>query len=499
MNADPRPARVRTLPRLLLAAAMLAPSAAVAEAPGEVMEFSLASGATLIGDLKGRQIDGEWLVESPDATGQIRLKPASVRSMTRLSGGTPRENSPRGLLVFLSGDRVPADISAFDGSSFSVRVPWSEGERPVKWNELERIVFADSGVRRVFAGPLPEQEWKFTTGPERAGNRKEMKNAAWRVESGALAGKGPGSASIEAKLPEQVMIQFDLEWTGLLSLSLGMYGDSFDPSDKDKPNGPTVVEAAARNNEVIPLREGIALDINQHAAILRSHSAEQGQDMLGSGQMPQEFRNRGSARFTVRLDRPAGICGLWYGERLVQKWNDLGNLAMRGNSLSFWQHHSNGTVAIRRIVVQTWNGKFDDETPAAEEDRDVLVATDGTKLSGKIGPLANGTFAIESGVGNLDVALADSRHLVRATGKEAKSDQHKPAGALLTLAGGAGQFHVEAFRVEDEGKTMIGKHREMGELILPSTEVESVEFPSTSDKSEEKPEETPGEELPEEL
>lgn len=485
--------------RLFFAAALCLPGPLPAEEPGRVLEFTLASGGTLIGDLKARQADGEWLVESPDATGQIRLKPAAVRSMVRLSGGTPRENGPRGLLVFLSGDRVPADIMAFDGNAFSVKIPWSDGERPVKWGDLERVVFAESGMRRVFGGPLPDQNWKFTTGPERGGNRKDTKAAAWRVENGVLEGNAPGSASIEANLPEQVSIQFDLEWTGLLSLSLGMFGDSFQPSDKEKPKGPTVAEDAARNNQVIPLEEGIALDINQHAAILRSHSAEQGQDMLGSGQMPQEFRNRGNARFTVRIDRPGGVCGLWYGDRLVQKWNDLGNLAMRGNSLSFWQHHSNGTVAIRRIVVQTWNGKFDDETPAAEEDRDVLVAADGTKLSGKLGPMTEGVFGIESGVGHLDVSLAELRHLVRAAGKEAKSDQHKAAGALLTLAGGAGQFHVEGFRVENNGQILVGKHREMGELSLPASEVESVEFPATGEKSEKNPEEDSGEAVPEEL
>ena len=492
MNVDRKSGRCHPLLALALALALLVPGIRADEQEaGRVHELSLQSGARLIGEVKGHQPDGEWVVTSPDATGQIHLKPGAVRYFARLASGEPAENQPAATFVFLSGDRIPADIAAFDGKAFEARVPWAGEARPVRWDSLERIVFAERGTRRVFAGPLPDQKWEFTTGPDRgqiqradadgaeAAGEADSKPSPWKVENGTLSCDGPGSASVEANLPDQISITYDLEWTGMLSMSMGLFSDAFLPFDSDEPDGPTVAATAAKNGEVIPLREGIALDINQHSVILRSHSPDQGQDMLGSGQLPQEFRNRVNARITVRIDRAAGNCGIWFGDRQVQKWTDLGNLAGAGKGLSFWQHHGNGTVVIRRLVVRTWNGKFEDESPAAEAERDILVAADGTRVTGKLGALTDGQFAMETSVGPLDVAMGDLRHLIRAKGKDEASEKNKPEGVLLTLSGGAGRFHLEGFRVESDGGVFIGRHAELGELSLPSAEVESVNFHPT--------------------
>jgi hypothetical protein len=490
MNADFRTGRGGLC--FALALALSAPGGAAADPDGHVQEFQLASGSRLLGQVKSHEPDGEWVLVSPDAGAPIHLKPGAVRSFSRLSGADAAENPPAATLVFVSGDRLPADIAAFDGTAFEVRVPWAAETRSVKWGGLQRIVFAESGARRVFAGPLPGQKWEFTAGPDRRSTNREpgadggeaSKKNPWRVENGALTADGPGSGSIDADLPDQVSITYDLEWTGMLSMSMGIFTDAFLPSGLDEADGPSVVATAAKNGEVIPMTEGIAIDLNQHSIILRSHSPDQGQDMLGSGQLPPEFRNRTSARVTVRIDRTAGHCGIWFGDRLLQKWTELGNLGGRGKGLSFWQHHGNGTVAIRRLVVRSWNGKFEEESPAAEEDRDILVAADGTRVTGKLGAMVDGQFALETSVGLLDVAMADLRHLVRASGKEEKSERHRPRGALITLAAGTGRFYLEGFRVESDGGVFIGRHAELGELSIPSAGVESVSFHTNSEAAD---------------
>ena len=492
MNVDSKSGRGLPVPfaRIALVFAMFSPGIRAGEPEeGRVHEVNLVSGARLIGEVKGHQPDEEWVLESPDAAAPIRLKPGAVRSFSRLAGGDAAENAPAATFIFLSGDRIPAGISAFDGSTFEVRAPWAGEPRSVKWDTLRGIEFAEHGSRRLFAGPAPDQKWEFTAGPDRLNARapgmdegrarkEDSRSSPWKVESGALAAGGPGSASVDAGLPDQVSITFDLEWTGMLSMSMGMFSDAFLPSDQEEPEGPTVAATAAKNGEVIPMREGIAIDFNQHSVILRSHSPDQGQDMLGSGQMPPEYRGRTNARVTVRVDRANGACGIWFGDRQVQKWTELGNLGGKGKGLSFWQHHGNGSVTIRRLVARTWNGKFEEESPAAEEKRDILVAADGTRITGKLGSMTDGKFAMETSVGALDVAMGEIRHLIRAKEeKEEESEKSKPeSGALITLAGGAGRFHIEEFRVESDGRLFIGKHAELGELALPAAEVDSVDF-----------------------
>ncbi|MFM7180567.1 MAG: hypothetical protein ACKO2G_03765 [Verrucomicrobiales bacterium] len=484
MNADSRTRRayLRTFPRFALACVFVAPVVSASETDGRMQEVHLTSGAKLIGEVKGHQPDGEWVLASPDALDPVRLKPEAVQTISVLAGGDPAENQPAATLVFLSGNRIPADIVSFDGSAFEVRVPWATESRSVPWKCLQRVVFAESGAKRIFAGPSPDQKWQFTLGPNHGNREAEEENdestkrGTWRLEDGALTADGPGSASVDANLSDQVSITYDLEWTGMLSMSMGMFSDSFLPFDKEQADGPTVAATAAKNGEVIPLREGIAIDLNQHSVILRAHSPEQGQDMLGSGQLPAELRARTHARVTVRIDRAAGLCGVWFGDKLVQKWTELGNLGGAGKGLSFWQHHNNGTVDIRRLVVRTWNGKFEEEAPAAEEERDILAAADGTRITGKLGAMKSGQFAMETSVGPIDVPMGELRHLVRATGKEEKSEKNKPVGATITLAAGTGRFHVEGFRVESDGRLFIGRHAELGELSLPAAEVDSVDF-----------------------
>lgn len=484
----------RNYPLFALLATLLIPSVRAEEGDGRVQELRLHSGAKLIGEVKNHPSDGEWELASPDIVEPVRLKPGSVRSLARLSGGAGEEDPAPATLVFVSGDRVPVEITGFDGSSFSVRLPWAESPRPVDWQELQRIIFAETGSKVVFAGPTAGQKWEFTSGSERGMVRRQgdEENAAvkedssrnpWKAENGVITADGPGSTSVDANLPDQVTITFDLEWTGMLSFSMGMFTDAFLPSDADEKDGPTVVAAAAKGGEVLPMREGLAVDLNQHSIILRSYSPEQGQDMLGSGQMPQELRGRTKARVTVRMDRAAGVCGIWMGDRLLRKWSDLGNLGGPGKALSFWQHHSNGTVVIRRLVVRSWNGKFEDETPAAEEERDTLVAADGTKITGKLGAMTNGQFSIETSVGPIEAGMADVRHLIRASGKDEKSEKSQPLGALLTLSAGAGEFYLDDFRVEAEGAVFLGRHAELGEISLPAAQVEFIDFqPSARDE-----------------
>ena len=491
MNVDLRNGWKRPLPVVLLA--LLAPGIRAAEpdakSDGRVQELQLQSGGKLIGEVKSHKSDGEWEVASPDAVEPIRLKPGSVRSLARIASGQTRENPPAATLVFLSGDRIPVDITGFDGSTFQVRSPWAEEARPVEWKRLRQIIFEETGVQRVFSGPLPGQKWAFTSGLDRARMRGDgvgveeageeaSKQDSWKTENNTLVASGPGSASVDANLPDKLSISYDLEWTGMLSMSMAMFTDSFLPSDPDEPDGPTIVANAAKEGEVMPLREGIAIDINQHSFILRSHSPDQGQDMMGSGQMPQDFRNRTKVRIMVRIDRKEGICGLWVGDRLIRKWVDLGNLGGTGKALSFWQHHGNGSVVIQRLVVRTWNGKFEEDAPPSENEKDILVAADGTKLTGKLGPMADGKFTMETSVGPIEAGLADLRYLVRAGagGKEKKSGKSKPEGAVVTLAGGSGKFVLEDFRVESDGAVFIGRHAELGELSLPDAEVEFVNF-----------------------
>jgi hypothetical protein len=98
--------------------------------------------------------------------------------------------------------------------------------------------------------------------------------------------------------------------------------------------------------------------------------------------------------------------------------------------------------------------------------------------------MVDGQFALETSVGLLDVAMADLRHLVRASGKEEKSERHRPRGALITLAAGTGRFYLEGFRVESDGGVFIGRHAELGELSIPSAGVESVSFHTNSEAAD---------------
>ncbi len=480
MNAEQR-ARV-----LRLSVAILFPSFGVAltsasgrddgERPHLVV---MANGDRLQGMVTGFSADQGLSMSYPDALDPVRLKLNSVRSMVAAASATQDSPEAKAVITFTNGDTVPADIQSFDGKKLRIATPLAGGSHDFQWATVERIAFTDDLTKRLFQGPMVSQDWKFT-GRRNQDGAEGSGTANWRLDKNEILADNPGSASINAQLPDQVTVEFEMEWTGQMNFSVALFSDAFLPASEDEPKGPTVVENAGKQGETIPLREGIALDLNPHNIILRTHSGEQGQDMIGSSQMPQEFRSRTTARMIIRADRAAGTFAVWREGKLLSKWKDIGEIPGKGKGISFWQHHNNGTLSIRRLIVKNWNGKLEEAVPRIESDKDVLIATDGSRLTGEIKGLKEDRWSISGQIGDLDFARDDVRHIVRASEeKPAKNEKEKSAAsdqsATVTLLGGH-VFHLEEIALDPSGK-ITGRHAILGSLEFPFTNVEAIQFP----------------------
>lgn len=507
--------RTRSLPWAILLPALafgLSPNASAGQEPTPPHVVVMRNGDRFQATVTEFDSDKGLTLTYPDALEPVRLRLNAVRTVAVLASSSPESLPSQAVITLSDGDSLPADITSFDGKTIGVAIPWAGGKHETKWEDVRRILFADSSSRRIFSGPLPSQDWKFTGRRQnnRNGEFPEASDKAisrnWRIDQNAILARESGSASVPVDLPDKVCVEFDLEWTGQLNFSIGLFSDSFLPADADKPDGPKIIDTAINQGNPTPVREAVSFDINPYNVMLKSVAARQAPDMVGNAQMPPELRSASNAHLTLRADRIAGSYGVWYGDKLISKWEETGEFTGKGKAISFWQHHNDGSLAIRRIVVKNWNGKFDDAMPRGETGRDVLIATDGSRLTGQLLALKDNRWNIISKVGDISIPQSEVLHIIRAepaTETESpESDEDaeakkKPAPAAqqtssngtnsaaapnklacISLLGGQA-FHLDKISLSSTG-TLTGLHPVLGSMTFSFSNVDGIVFPSSS-------------------
>jgi hypothetical protein len=378
------------------------------------------------------------------------------------------------MLALRGGESLPAAVRGYDGKVLQVETSWG-GTFAVPWGQVARLEFTGGPGTTLFAGPAPGQDWRFLNRGE--GNESE-KSGRWALHDDGAGGGRQGGAAVDLRLPDQATIELDVQWSGQLNFGLGLFADSFQPDDK--PDGPTVFEEIDKEGRSHPHREAIALEVNSRTISLQVHSNDD-QDHVGHARLTKSLHDQSEARFTLRADRLKGVLALWVNGDLVQRWEDVGPFPGKGGGISLWQYHDAGQIRVRRLVARQWNGLFDDEAPRAESKKDIVVGTDGSRISGRLTGLADGKWRVSAAAGELSLALAETRHVVAA---KAGDESSAPAGTKIWLEGGA-QLVLEEFGVA--GGRVAGRHHVLGPVAIAYPLVKRVQFEPRPESGPAKP------------
>ena len=441
-------------------AAAAAVAAAAQAAPPHVLE--LANGDRLQGTLLAYAPDGELRFGQEQALEPHRWQGAALRLVAAHPAAMLEAPDDPVLVALRDGDSLPATVDKFDGETLGLATSWG-GRFAIPWGEVAHLEFTDGPGAVVFAGPAEGQAWKFL-------NRAAKQDGTdrWGLHPDGVGGGQQGGCTVDARMPDRAAIDIDITWSATLNFGLGFYADSFRPMEKDKPDGPTVFEGVEKEGRLHPHRQCLGIDLNGTSVSLQVHTFDD-QDVVGHSRLPESLLQKTQARVTVRVDRRKGVFALWINGALVERWDNIGTLPGDGDALSFWQYHDNGMVRIKRIVVRSWDGHLREEGPKAEPGREVVLGTDGSRLSGQIERIEQGKWLVKTAVGEMAVPMAQVRYVMGA-GRE-------PATAALptlqaTFEGGT-RLGLTAARVA-EGR-LSGRHAVLGDVGIPLDRLQRFE------------------------
>ena len=412
------------------------------------------------------------------------LAPLQFRSdaIMRLENALDSDASSPGANATLSlsdGNTWPVTIEAFDGKLLRLALPWANQNTSVPWDKVVALEFMEGPRQFLLQGPSSQQAWQFITdksGSSILGRKPSQKNRGWYVENHTLIGSTPGSASLDAAMPDRLCIEWDLQWTSSLNFCLGLYSDAFMPVavEDNAPAGiKNVWQKMESDGQIVPQQECIALEFNPHAVLVQLHSKDNGQDMLASAQVPVSLRSENQARFKVLVDRKSGSLYLYINQKLVQKWPDLGEFTSRGRALSLWQHHDSGSIHLRRLRLSQWDGRPIESRPVPEKEKDIVIARDGNRLSGKFTKVTNAAWLLDGSLGEISIAEADIRHIIRPL--SLTTSRPSPQSFAVTLNDG---FQLSLMDVKIlENARLSGKHEILGPIEFPLKFLESLTFP----------------------
>ena len=210
------------------------------------------------------------------------------------------------------------------------------------------------GVKRNVAGTTGSSGWKYSD------------EAFHGSSSGSLIGR-------KLKLGESVNIEFDMVWQGSFNLGIGLFADQLD--------------AYSGNSYMVGISS---------SSCYLTRMADSVQNNLG--QQPfQDLRGKTKAHISVRMNKIDSSMAVVINDRVIKQWEDNAGFAGKGENLMFVLLQ-NSRLKVSNIRVTQWDGKLPSATDGEKkEDKDVLITSNSTNLSGKLLGVRDGKVIFKVG------------------------------------------------------------------------------------------------------
>lgn len=413
------------------------PKEAVAEGPVKPDVLMFFSGDKLQGKLTGIEADGTILWTHPEAKTPLQFLSKNAEKIVLPGGGSGGRTEHAFTVKLVNGNQFPADIISLDGDRLLVNT-WYGGQITVVRKMIDCIVPRQKSSL-LYEGPTSMEGWVSGRGNRRT----------WDFKDEALINSKQGLIGRDLKLPDKAKLDFDMAWTGNLSLLLSLYVPS--------------VENYSNNCYMLQLNSGYLY--------LNRSSNRGGQNNLGQVQI-EEMNRKNKAHIALRMNKEQKTIALIMDGALVKQWKDPGEFAGTGTGICFYAQ-GQGTIRISNIEMSDWDGRMDElgGGGTAVFEQDTVTMQNKDKVSGKLVKIENKNMTFESSFAKLDIPLervgridfsGDKKNTEKADSKESriklvgdgnitlrleKMTRDKASGASQSL--GKLELKPEAFRQID--------------------------------------------------
>jgi hypothetical protein len=386
-----------------------------------------------------------------DGVAQIRFHPAD-----RADSPTVAEADSRCKVLLAGGDELEGNLISCDRSNLVLQT-WYGGSLSISRKSVQSVYFPPA-TPDIFAQTAGDG-WVQGTGAAAAfsGDPGE-----WVYRYGAFYASKSASIARDIKLPDSADIQFDLAWSGSLSLSLALYTDSLQPlllSEKDSAPAfggfysmqflPGLFVNLARVKKLEPV---LGLDAPVSVPAL--------------GQT-----NR--VHVEVRARKQSSIVALTVDGVLVEKWHDTNGFVGEGTGMRF-VHNPGGLIKVSDLRVTPWDGVLEESQESVQAaGQDIASLTNGASLAGEIVEVSQGKMTMHGKQATSVVPLAQIRRLTFAGVKDEPGNSDEGEVHANLVGGGSLTFQLEKWSVDgvDVRSSAFGTARfrpeAFGRIVFP--------------------------------
>lgn len=343
-------------------------------ASSDLLQFL--DGSTLHGSLAG--IDGSKVVrwQHPAARDVVVFTPrnlARLRFSQPVPVLPPQDDSHTCRLHFASEDELLGDLLSLDDKEVVFKT-WFGGQLKAPRASLRSIQFIKGRSVIAYEGPTSLAEWN--TGPQ---------PGAWSYRDGVLITTAIGSIGRDMALPPRGRIEFDLEWSGQLSLIASIYTDSTARFDFNAT--------------------GYMFIFGNGYVTLQRMQGVRGTTHMGQVLVPS-LAEKNHVHVEIRADKEQATLALLVDGAVAQQWDDSGGFAGQGTGIAFLSQRVGPPLSLSNIRVMTWEGPIRPVSePAPSATQTAVHLINGDTAHGEVKSLRAGKLALIAAGTALQVPL----------------------------------------------------------------------------------------------
>lgn len=495
--------------------------AASADPASDMLRFK--KGDTLHGRYLG--LDEGPLVQwqSAEAEESIAFETRNLRKISFNGGRAKAPVTSQGVVNMVGGDVIPGRIISMGGDSITIQTEYA-GLLTVAREQVLSLQPNRNGGNVLYAGPFSVQDWQVLhprvqpASPETKGeqNAEPEQPAAWTYGGSAWYSEGSFPLRLDVPLPSKASIRFHMAWKNRLNVDFALLADFMIPQDEpaedekteeeaedaaEDPKDQAGVEAQPRARRIRldkppvlaggDLREiGVAgTDSERYGSSyvlsLQSNYARLQRLTFNEKNQPQkisfrtsngsnQLQNTYEADFEIRLDRESGHLSLFVDGAFYGEWQDPEPTLDDAPRFFAIEAQQQSLIRISDIAVAEWNGMPDSARSMQNDDRDILLLTNGTdRLSGKILSMEEDVFQVEADYATFQIPItqvADIRLASKGQGTAREPEDGEIALSLQPYG------RLTLLPHESTSGRIRGRHTIFGELDLNLDYCYLIEF-----------------------
>jgi hypothetical protein len=417
---------------LLLAAPLPAPAADSTNSARDTL--LLCNGDSLDGSLLSIEARHGLLWKHADVAEPVEFKLERVSQLDLHPPAPPDRGTNYPCKVSLTrGDVLEGSLVSCTRDTLCLQT-WYAGQLKIPRKQVQSIYFFQT-TPDIFTATGPEGWTQGAVTGALAGAVPGIEAGQWTFRDGAFYAGKSASIARDIKLPDTTDLQFDLGWSGSLTLSVALYTDSLQPIlIADKDNAPKF--GAFYSMRFQPLFVDVAR-IKQKVDLVSFPLA-----------VVPAFSQTNRVHIDIRARKKSNTLALAVDGQWLQVWNDTNGFVGEGTGVRF-VHNGMGQVRLSNLRLAPWDGIWEaDQTNLPPSDQDVAWLTNTTTLAGVMESLADGKMTLRGKRDKVEIPLGRVRRLAFAPPQEEPAKELPGTVHAIFAHGGPVTFQLENWAAE---------------------------------------------------